>query len=356
MKKVGICTLHDAAPNFGATLQAFAMQEVLKSLGYEPEFLKFKNGNQNENITINKILNNSVSLRKDEKKYKGIDTQNISINRKLKKSNVFLKVSDRVYDSEKDNYESIVIGSDELWNINNPSFEHRREYYGYDLGSSNIFAYAPSCNTTTVEEFKEFHNNDIDFKNLAALSARDLNTMELLEEVTGKKASLVLDPTMLIDNIVKYAKVPKEKDYILIYDYRVTGKRKKQIQKLAKEKNLPIYSIGFYCSFADRNIDADIFEFIGYVKNATYVVTATFHGTIFSILNQKQFVSYACLGYKIEDLLNRLDLVERDASNIEDLGTIIDKKIDYDKVNSKIADERRKSMEYLKSALEGKKI
>ena len=357
MKKVGICTLHDAAPNFGATLQAFAMQEVLKSLGYEPEFLKFKLEDKSEKIKIEKLINREdIYFKKEGKVYKGIDTTNIAINTRLKKSNAFLRISNNIYDKENDAYDSIVIGSDELWNINNPSFEHRKEYYGYNLNSNNIFAYAPSCNTTTVDEFKEFHNNDIDFKNLEELSARDLNTMELLEEVAGRKANLVLDPTMLMDGIVKYAKIPKEKDYILVYDYRVTGERKKLIQKLAKEKNLPIYAVGFYCSFADKNIDADIFEFIGYVKNATYVITATFHGTIFSILNEKQFASYACLGYKIEDLLRRFNLEDRDASNADDLAEIVDKKIDYSKVNDMIDVERKKSLKYLKEALEAKKI
>ena len=58
MKKVGICTLHDAAPNFGATLQAFALQEVLKKLDYEPEFLKFKKENRHERDVINKLIEN----------------------------------------------------------------------------------------------------------------------------------------------------------------------------------------------------------------------------------------------------------------------------------------------------------
>jgi len=352
MKKVGVCTLHDAAPNFGATLQAFAMQEVLKDLGYEPEFLKFKKENKSEKEKIEKVLNwNNIHFRKDDKIYKGIDTKNIAINSRLKRSNVFLNVSDNLYDRQKDNYSSIIIGSDELWNVNNPSFEHRKEYYGYNLKCDNVFAYAPSCNTTTIEEFHKFHNNEITFNNLVNLSARDINTMELLESITGRKANLVLDPTMLMKDIIKYAKIPKEKDYILIYDYRVTGERKKQIKKLAKEKNLPIYAIGFYCSFADKNIDANIFEFMGYVKNATYVITATFHGTIFSILAQKQFASYACLGYKIEDLLKRFNLEDRDASNTESLIDIVDNKIDYNKVNAILEKEREKSLIYLKKSL-----
>ena len=179
-----------------------------------------------------------------------------------------------------------------------------------------------------------------------------LSRKKLIKEITGRDAKLVLDPTMLLKSIDKYAIIPDEKDYILIYDYNVSNERKKKIKKLAKEMNLPVYSIGFYCKWADKNIDANIFEFIGYMKNATYVVTATFHGTIFSILTKKQFVSYACLGYKIEDLLKRLELTDRDATGIENLSDIIDKPINYDRVFNILEDERKISIEYLKNALE----
>lgn len=353
MKKVGICTLHDAAPNFGATLQAFALQEVLKKLDYEPEFLKFKNENKHEKEIINNIIeSDDISINsKRNCRYTPIDTENIAINSRLKKSNVFLNVSKDIYNKDKDTYKSIILGSDELWNVNNPSFEHRKEYYGYGLNCDNIFAYAPSCNTTTLEEFKGFHDYKIKFENVSNLSARDVNTKNLIKDITGKDAKLVLDPTMLLRSFEKYAVIPEEKDYILIYDYNVSNDRKKKIRRLAKEKNLPVYSIGFYCKWADKNIDANIFEFIGYMKNATYVVTATFHGTIFSILNKKQFVSYACLGYKIEDLLKRLDLMDRDATNVEVLSDIIDNQIDYDRVFELLEKERRVSIEYLKESL-----
>ncbi len=354
MKKVGVCTLHDAAPNFGATLQAFAMQEILKDLNYEAEFLKFKN-NEKQKLEKNRIKSiidkDFIEFGKTKNKYKGVDTRNICINSRLKKSNVFLNISDDIYD-KNDIYESIIIGSDELWNINNPSFEHRKEYYGYDLNSNNIFTYAPSCNTTKVEEFQNFHSNKVNFENFSKLSARDYNTKNLIKEITGKEASLVLDPTMLLDSFDKYAILPEEKDYILIYDYNVPKRRKEQIKKLSKIKNLPVYSIGFYYPWADKNIDANIFEFLGYMKNAKYIVTATFHGTIFSILNKKQFVSYACVGYKIEDILKRLKLEERDASN-KDILSIIDNPIDYEKVYEILEKERSFSRDYLKKALKG---
>jgi len=108
---------------------------------------------------------------------------------------------------------------------------------------------------------------------------------------------------------------------------------------------------------ADRNIEADIFEFLGYVKKAKYVVTATFHGSIFSIIFKKQFVSTVGNCLKIVDILERLNLGDRDITNIEKIESVIDRLIDYDEVEKLKLKYRKESMEYLEKAiLNGEKI
>ena len=163
------------------------------------------------------------------------------------------------------------------------------------MGCDNIFTYAPSCNTTTIEEFNKFHKNGIDFSMFKNLSARDLNTKKLLEEISNRKVTLVLDPTMLYENMLSHAVEP----------------------------------------------------------NASYVVTATFHGTIFSILCKRQFVSCASLGYKIQDLLKRFELESRDSSESDNIIEMIDKEIDYDNVERLLKEKRKESMDYLTKALKG---
>ena len=162
MKRVGICTLHDANPNFGATLQAFSLQEIVKKMGYNVEFLKFKeekrNGRKEIKLKLKKLYPNS--------KFQPIDTKNITINKGIKKSNRYLNICKEVYDKEKHQYDSIIIGSDELWNLRNPSFIHQREYYGYGLNSQNVFAYAPSSNGTSKEIFEEYFNKDVDLEKI----------------------------------------------------------------------------------------------------------------------------------------------------------------------------------------------
>lgn len=349
MKRVGICTLHDANPNFGATLQAFSLQEVIKSMGNDVEFLKFKEPK------ITKKREKKLKLKKcySNSKFSPIDTSKIVINSKIQESNRHLNISEEIYNPEKHQYDSIIIGSDELWNLRNTSFIHQKEYYGHGLNCDNVFTYAPSANGTNKKLFDEYFNNEITLENIKNFSARDRGTLGFIKEVAGIDAELVLDPTLLIEDFDKYAVEPEDKDYILIYDYRVSPDRKQKIQELAKNKNLKIYSIGFYNPWADKNINADIFEFLGYVKKAKYIVTATFHGTIFSIIYKKQFVTTAGDSTKIKDILERLNLSERDITNVKHIDHLVDELIDYDEVEKLKLENRRKSMEYLKKSLNG---
>lgn len=349
MKRVGICTLHDANPNFGATLQAFSLQQVIKDMGHDVEFLKFKEPimkkKRERKLKLKKCYSNS--------KFSPIDTSKILINSKIQESNKYLNIAKEIYNKEKDRYDAIIIGSDELWNLKNPSFIHQKEYYGHDLNCNNVFTYAPSANGTDKKLFDEYFKNEITLENIKNFSARDRGTLGFIKEVAGIDAELVLDPTLLIEDFDKYAVEPEDEEYILIYDYRVAPDRKQKIQELAKNKNLKIYSIGFYNPWADKNINADIFEFLGYVKKAKYIVTATFHGTLFSIIYKKQFVTTAGNSTKIKDILERLNLNERDITNVKHIEHIVDELIDYNEVEKLKLENRRKSMDYLKKSLNG---
>ena len=228
------------------------------------------------------------------------NTKNIKINRGIINSSKFLNICDDIYNKNVHKYDSIIIGSDELWNLNNSSFVHRKEYYGYNLSSNNIIAYAPSANGTTKNEFESYFDNSLTLKNFHKLSARDDSTYKFISDITSFDVPIVCDPTLLIEDFNKYSIEPNvNEDYILIYDYKVHPDRKKKIQNFSKSHNLKIYSIGFYNSWADRNIDANIFEFLGYVKKAKYIYSASFHGIMFSLIFKKEFIAASSYCKKI---------------------------------------------------------
>ncbi len=353
MKKVGICTLYDANPNFGATLQAFALQETLKDLGYSSEFLRFKNSRTKEN-TFSSLKLGENNHRHSH--FSSADTKNIKINRGIVNSSKFLNICDEVYDKNVHKYDSIIIGSDELWNLNNPSFKHRKEYYGYGLSSNNIIAYAPSANGTTKIEFENYFNNSLTLNNFNKLSARDDSTYKFISDVTNFDVPIVCDPTLLIKDFNKYVIEPDvNEDYILIYDYRVRPERKKKILEFSKSHNLKVYSIGFYNSWADRNIDANIFEFLGYVKKAKYVYSASFHGVMFSVIFRKDFIAASSNCKKIEHILRKFELTDRDICQGRTFDEVFSESIDYSKVDKIKNEYRASSLKFLENALNGEK-
>ena len=325
MKKIGICTLC-FANNFGAILQAFALQETLLNLGYDVEFLRLEE-------------KTSISNESNAEEYRN--------------SKKHLKIAEKLYDKTKDSYDAIIIGSDEVWNLKNNGFAHLDEYFGHNLNCNNIFTYAPSSNGTTKEMFNKFYNdNPISFDNLKNISVRDKHTQTLVKELSGRDAELVLDPTLLIENFEKYAKYPENdlKDYIAIYGYNFSDEEMNKITNFAKKHNKKIYSLGFEKDWCDT-LNADIFEFLGYIKKADYVVTNTFHGTLFSIILEKNFAVFTNNSSKLNDVLNKFNLTNRDCMNKDCLNEILSNNINYNDVNQIKKQLREASLTYLKNSL-----
>lgn len=320
--KIGICTLH-FANNFGAILQTFALQETLKNMGHEVEILRVKNHRK----PISKC--NSEGFENSQK---------------------YLNISDEIYNNEKHEFDAIIVGSDELWNLNNPSFEHLDEYFGENFSCEKIIAYAPSSNGTNAETVKKAYGIRADFSKFTALSARDAETQKLIKELSGIDATQVLDPTLLLESYDKYIKYkePDKKDYILLYGYKFNDEERKQIQEFAKQNNKTVYSVGLHSDWCET-LEADIFEFLGYIKNADYVISNSFHGLLFSIILEKNFGTFA-ISTKIRDVLEKFELEDRNLCE-DTIQNVFEKPIDYEKINKIKLEKRAESLEYLKNAL-----
>lgn len=332
--EIKIITLYNSL-NYGAFLQAFALQSVLSDLGYNPSFYEVNRKMKSE---LRKHI-----LRKDVRKIPINYIQYL----KYKKCWKYLNIDNNNVETAK----ACIVGSDEIWNIKNNSFYHAPEYFGMNLNNKNIISYAPSANITTAEDMKEYDEN-LNFEKFSKISVRDKNTFNLVKTMTQKDVSLVVDPTLLIKNYSKYeAKINVKSKYILVYGYKFSKSEIASIKKLKAKTGFKLYSIGMPQMWCDKQITATIFEFLSFIKNSEMIVTETFHGTIFSILYNKNFVSFANNKSKLCDLLERFNLESRDASK-KNLIPILEEKIDYAKVNKIIEKERKKSIDWLINAIE----
>ncbi len=328
-KKIGIITLWDTM-NYGAFLQAFSLFTFIKkNSSFEVSFIDF-----------NKEIHHFISRRSLKKTINGY---------KLYKIYKSIKQSVFDFSSINESFDLVIIGSDELWNLNNDSFEHYREYFGENILCDNIISYAVSANEATIEQFNEFGRNP--FKLFNNISVRDLSTKKIVDYYTNNNVPILLDPTFLLDDYKEWMipfKYPSK--YILIYGYSFSENEIKIIRKYASDNDCTIISAGIIHNWCDISYPFSPFEFLGAIEGSEYVVTSTFHGTVFSIILKKQFVSIS-RSNKISELLDMFQLNNNCCSNTDELVDKIGNVIDYSFVSKKIKSLKDISSKYLCDSL-----
>jgi len=146
-----------------------------------------------------------------------------------------------------------------------------------------------------------------------------------------------------------------EKDYILIYGYtnRFTLDEGKSIKEYAGKQGKKLIALGGKQTFCDHNVVCRPMEVLGYFKNADLIITDTFHGTIFSVLAENNFVTIIRAGEggnenKLNCLLKQLGIENKRIKKIDDIESAVNTQIDYKKIRDIRARERQRSLEYLR--------
>lgn len=274
--KIGIETIYDGY-NFGCFLQAFAMQTYLEGKGHNVFVL--------DHTTLKSRLIRryfAKSIKRTILKMKRFRT--------FSKSWDYLNV---VPFSSSPQLDFTIIGSDEVWNIEHPAFEHLPQYYGLNGKSNKIMTYGPSLGYSTLDSYKKYPElvKGI-IENINLYCVRDHFTEDFLHNIGVSDVKIVCDPTFLIydkwDSLRQKCSI--DKDYLLYYSYWDETPFKESIIKFAHENNLKLVVAGFNYGWCDEQKIVNPFEFLDLVKNAKYIVTSTFHGTIFSVLFKKNFI------------------------------------------------------------------
>ena len=340
MKRVSILTLINAN-NIGAFLQGFALSRVLTEKGYDYEFVVLPAADKS-NKRFNKI---KPYLRKRKIRLLLYKMKN---DKKYKEARKNLKISP--FDNEHQ-YDIVIAGSDEIWNVRSKSFTAHPQYFGKQLKANRIISYAPSAANTAVADMKEA---GYDFSSFDFLSVRDQKTCDLVAALDSRAPVEVLDPTFLLTSYESYIPdVKSDGNFILVYSYGLATDEIGKIKEFAKRVKLPLYSIGTFNPWCDKNLSVEPFEFLAYLKKAAYVISSTFHGTALSVIFSKPFVCFAKSSEKILSLINELGLEDRLVSEDITVSEIMKQNIKYNLLNERINELREKSMAYLMAALGG---
>lgn len=335
-KKIYIVTSY-YGNNVGSSLQCFALSKVIAKNGYEPIVVSLSE--KRGILFLNKIKRISIKL------FKGVLHPTLlkkQIQSKMKKkknddsnflfetfNNSYLPIKNFSYkelnvSSRSKDCVACVAGSDQIWNTEEAVLD-KINYLLFSPKEKNI-AYAPSFGQAFIYNYnKRFVKNAL--KNISYLSCREAQGCSLIEKLIGKKAEHVLDPTLLLskDEWLNCFKIKSKEDNSL-FVYLLDSPSEMTINLIKSKKDC--YSkIVLYCKKdvpdslkedIDTFVDCDPISFIKLISQSGFVITDSFHGTIFSILFEKSFITVE-RNYKnvdgdgnvrINDLLNIFNLKE----------------------------------------------
>ena len=256
--------------------------------------------------------------------------------------------------SQFDGYDYVIAGSDQVWNPELVgTFEALRYFYLEFVEKEKRVNYAPSFGVSRLK-FLERHVHREGLNGFTRLSCREKEGCDLIRELTGRDAQLVLDPTFLL-TAEQWRKIERKPEYEVPEHYALTyflGEAEMSTaKKLAGE--LPIIqapdgTAQIYSMTGPR-------EFVWLIDHADLVITASFHGTAFSVNFGRRFITFKGGNWfsRMKTLLSNLGLTDRifELGRDDDRNNIADMPIDYEAVNVKLAELRKKSMNYLASCL-----
>lgn len=354
--------------NFGTSLQAYALQHVLKEAGYANKVLDDASviaSFAKKRFSIMRLLKGCGWLYPKKAAYRRQYEQSVREFDSFKERFIEMDSEWTSREDLSDRYDVFIAGSDQIWSPNVP-FD---DYYYLAFAGGKKVAYAPSFGASVFTEkyIKTVLPLISDFD---AVSVREPSAALMLKESLGLDVQVVADPTMLIDasgwnSLLEeggnYAEDVSER-YALCYFLSYNKRYVDYVKAYCAQKGLKLKSLVANEDMVGRS-DEDIYagplSFIRSIKGAEVVFTDSYHGTIFSVLYQKdllvfrRFLSTSPLNQnsRLEHLMHRLGLDGRLAGEGVLTDSWQDTEIDYSKVNGIVEEFRSHSLGVLKSML-----
>lgn len=300
MKKIGIITYHFAR-NYGAVLQCFALQTFLEQKGFSVEIINYVNNTQYNNndyykhgLNIKKIIANILlfpffSVRKEKnKRFDDFNKKYLHLTQKIKN----IEELEKLIKNKK--YDFLISGSDQVFNPNIEDFDFSF-LFPFNTNAKKI-SYAASTGNASDNDIKKIKEYLLDFDKI---SIREKNDIKKFNEI-DKNIFVTPDPVMILKK-EDWSKIFNKKindKYLLCYflHKKMFKKEYKIAKKIAKKRNLKIINLNArYSVFSFKKgtiFNAGPEEFVNYIKNSSFVCTDSFHGTLFSIIFEKEFVCF----------------------------------------------------------------
>ncbi|MEP2774904.1 MAG: polysaccharide pyruvyl transferase family protein [Luteolibacter sp.] len=373
--KIGIMTFY-FSDNFGAALQAYALRKWFLDHGHDARFVEYlpthvEHGGKLSLVPTRKaMIGNAKSLylrlthlrtrlfgnAAQRESFESFRRVQLGASGSVMRHLADLNAAD-------DDHDLLVCGSDQIWS---PSLQFGLDpAYFLNFGSDRTrrISYAPSFGNAALPDLKAAGASKL-ISRLDSISVRESSGLRLVEEICGRQATQVVDPTALLDSYDEIIKPPSDvpENYIFCYALRTDDGVRESANQLSSLTGLPVITpknahsrwapIGRICHPGPG-------EWLGLIRNSRYVVTNSFHGTMFSLLLNKPFVVAAIPGKKaglndrMISLLEAAGLGDRLVSCHDEktVRKLHDTPIDWAAVNQRLATMRASSEQFLENEI-----
>ncbi len=362
--KIGILTFH-RAENFGAVLQCLALQNYLISKGNEVEVIDYRN----PSIEHQYDIFNPWCIFQTKSLYGGFCVyvkRFFNFRSRLRKKVLYWKFRNKYIQTSKSYYsnckllpyDAIIVGSDQVWNLNlcdgidNIYFLH----FPTLTGTKKI-SYAASSELNSFALLREHKQEIANLLNaFDDISVRERQLQAELNDFVSKEISICIDPTFLMPrkSYEEIAIKPVERKYVLVYHLTENSDASKLAETISKEQELSVIEIhaGFFKTSNKKRHKNSLGprELLGYIMNADFIITTSFHGMALSLIFAKQFVVMRTATInRMQNLLSAVGLENRIIDGENDYNGL--DPINYDKVNKRINEEVSKSKLFLRKSL-----
>lgn len=371
--------------NYGSLLQAFALQHYLENKGYEVENIsidKIKKDLDKRKISyfikeakdLSIILNKAgrikkMILRKVDKSY------NLVLAKREKRVSSFrnsrITISKPMDWKELSEFcgtrDAVLVGSDQLWLPSNIVADYYTLSFVPD--SVNKVAFSTSFGVSDLSD--KFASKAKTFlKRFDAISVREKTGKRIIDRL-GLDSTVVCDPTMLLTKEQWREAIPEKdiigEEYIFCYFLGTKPEHRDLAKRLKERTGLKVVALihceqyvrndGDYADITPYDIGPE--EFVNLIRNAKYILTDSFHGTVFSIIHNKNFFTFIrhsdeetlSTNSRIYDMADTLGIRDRVKRGNEDVESLMKENIDYNAINEKVAELREASRDYLLNAL-----
>ncbi|MEW8065373.1 MAG: polysaccharide pyruvyl transferase family protein [Candidatus Thiodiazotropha endolucinida] len=375
--KIGILTqpLHN---NYGGLLQAFALQVVMKRLGHEVWTVDFWKVDRKKDLRFYPRIIKSILIRAVQRYLLGrsvsvwvwpTNSNNRKFTRHMRRFvEENIKTTSKINNSpqlsllKEYHFDAYVVGSDQVWR---PEYSPNLLHFFLDFLSDDTMvkriSYAASFG---VEDWEFTPEETVVCAGLAqkfdAISVREDSAIELCRKYLEVPAVHVLDPTMLLDKddytaLVNKDGIPEFNAEIISYVLDATPEKKNIINAISEVIGVNACFVNNAMSGYHDNVFPPVTQWIRGYMDTDFVITDSFHGTVFSIIFNRPFIAIGNEERgltRFVSLLKMFDLENRVLHSADQITTeLINEKIDWDRVNSILSQKRQEALVFLTASL-----